>query len=288
MASFGCISEFNPSLECWSEYAERLDQFFIANAIEDDNRKRAVFLTVVGPTTYGLLRNLLSPAAPTSKTLTELIGVLNAHYDPVPSEIVERFKFNSRVRRADESVADYIAGLRKLAKYCNFGDSLDMMLRDRIVCGIQDEGIQRKLLSEAKLTLSRASEIAVAMEAAARDAVDLKISTVPEIKKLQITSQRPRRSESGAKSTSGASHSRAGKHCFRCGDPKHQSSECKHKNTTCHSCRKLGHLAKVCLSKNKSNYKPKVNLVEEPKKSLENKEYSMFHLNNDKEEYPPY
>lgn len=49
------------------------------------------FLTVVGPTTHGLLRNLLSLPASTSKRLVELIGILNGHYDLVPSEIVERF-----------------------------------------------------------------------------------------------------------------------------------------------------------------------------------------------------
>lgn len=81
---------------------------------------------------YGLLRNLLSPTAPTSKTLTEIIGILDGLYDPLPLEIVKRFKFNSRVRYASKSVADYIIELRKLAKYCNYGDSLDMMLHDRI------------------------------------------------------------------------------------------------------------------------------------------------------------
>lgn len=140
MAFFQLHCEYNPSIEPWSECAQRLEKFFIANAFEDVNRKCAVFLTVVVPTTYGLLWNI-SPAAPRSKSLTELIGILNGHYDPVPSEIVERFKL-SRVQRADESVADYITELRKLAKYPNYGDLLDMLLRDRIICGIQNEEIQ--------------------------------------------------------------------------------------------------------------------------------------------------
>lgn len=54
------------------------------------------------------------------------------------------------------------------------------------VCGIKDEGIQRKLLSESKLTLLGASKIIVFMNAAARDDVDLKISAVSGMKKLQI------------------------------------------------------------------------------------------------------
>lgn len=55
----------------------------------------SIFLTVVGFTIYGLIRNLLVPAAPTSKSLNELIKILKGHYDPVPLEIVVHFKFNS-------------------------------------------------------------------------------------------------------------------------------------------------------------------------------------------------
>ena len=40
------------------------------------------------------------------------------------------------------------------------------MLRDRLVCGISDEAIQRRLLIEAALTLKKALEIAQGMEAA--------------------------------------------------------------------------------------------------------------------------
>lgn len=288
MATFGCINEFNPGVEAFSEYVERMEQFFVANAIADD-RKRAVFLTVVGPATFGLLRNLLSPATPTSKSLEELIEILNKHYDPVPSEIVERYKFNSRVRRTGESIADYIAELRKLAKYCNYGDSLDMMLRDRIVCGIQDEAIQRKLLSESKLTLARASEIAVSMEAAARDAVDLKRSPVLEVQKLQISkAQKPRKS-GFATSAPTSNALRAGKQCFRCGDSKHHSLDCRFKNTTCHSCKKIGHLSKVCLSKNKYSNRPKVNnLTEfESTEATRCQQYTIFHLKNFEESFPP-
>lgn len=79
MASFGCISEFNLSVASWSEHAKRLKQFFIANAIEVENRRCAVFLTGIGSATNVLLRNLLSPAAPTSKTLVELIEIPNEH-----------------------------------------------------------------------------------------------------------------------------------------------------------------------------------------------------------------
>ncbi|KAG8180395.1 hypothetical protein JTE90_025445 [Oedothorax gibbosus] len=185
MATFGTINSYDPGSESWAQYTERLEQFFIANGIDEADRQRAIFLTVVGPSTYGLLKNLLSPVLPTARTLEQLIAVLDQHFDPAPSEIVERFRFNTRVRKAGESISTFTAELRRLAKNCNYGQSLDTMLRDRIVCGIQDEAIQRKLLSENALTLARATEIALSMEMAAKNAGDLKVALVSDANFVQ-------------------------------------------------------------------------------------------------------
>ena len=45
-------------------------------------------------------------------------------------------------------MSTFVAELRALAEFCNFGDSLDDMIRDRIVCGIMNGKIQQKLLAE--------------------------------------------------------------------------------------------------------------------------------------------
>ena len=47
------------------------------------------------------------------------------------------------------------------------------MLCDRLVCGIQDPEIQRRLLAESTLDFKRAFELAQAMESADRDAKSL-------------------------------------------------------------------------------------------------------------------
>ena len=48
------------------------------------------------------------------------------------------------------------------------------MLRDRIVCGINDDSIQRRLLSESKLDYAKAVETALNMETAAQSMKTLK------------------------------------------------------------------------------------------------------------------
>ena len=60
----------------------------------------------------------------------------------------------------------YVSELRSLARFCKFGFSLEDMLRDRIVCGVNDDTIRKRLLPEAKLTYTMALELAQGLETA--------------------------------------------------------------------------------------------------------------------------
>ena len=130
---FGHINEFNPEKEDWIQYAERLEHFFTANSIDEPNKKKAMLLTVIGPTAYRLMRSLVAPQKLDEKTFKELVDAMKDHYCPKPSEIVQRFKFNTRARQPGESVSTYVSQLRSLAEYCNYGASLNNMLRERLV-----------------------------------------------------------------------------------------------------------------------------------------------------------
>ena len=45
--------------------------------------------------------------------------------------------------------------LHLIAEHCNFGPTLDPMIQDRVVCGINDYAIQKRLFAEGdKLTLA--------------------------------------------------------------------------------------------------------------------------------------
>ena len=132
-AVFGRIDEFDSKKEDWPQYVERLDHFFAANGITNAEKKRSIFLTVIGPATFRLLQSLLHPTKLEAKTYKELCTALATHFKPTPSEMVQRFKFHTRCKRQGESVAIYIPELRPLAEFCNF-TNLEEMLRDHLVC----------------------------------------------------------------------------------------------------------------------------------------------------------
>ena len=83
----------------------------------------------------------------------------------------ERCQFNMRNRKTGESVSQYMAELRGLSQYCGYGDCLDSMLRDRLVCGINDDRTQQRLLSEvANLSLHTSMGILLSLESAIKQA----------------------------------------------------------------------------------------------------------------------
>ena len=94
---------------------------------------------------------------------------------------MQRFRFNSHTRQAGESVAAYLAEVKKLSEYCGYGDSLNEMLRDRIVCGIQDQRTQRRLLAQTDLTLKKAFEVAQAIQSADTQVQELQHSRKADV-----------------------------------------------------------------------------------------------------------
>ena len=78
-----------------------------------------------------------------------------------------------RTRKDTKSVAAYIAELKRLGEYCKFGDKLNEMVRDHLVCGVNDILLQNCLLYEPKLIYDKAFELAQSVEVAAKNAADL-------------------------------------------------------------------------------------------------------------------
>ncbi|CAG2215196.1 unnamed protein product [Mytilus edulis] len=251
MPTNGKLDSFDES-EDWTQYVEGIERYFNANEIDEEDQKRDIFLT---------------PAKPEKKTL--------------------RFKFNSRTRHSDESVRTFIAALRSLTEHCNYGDTLNAMLRDRLVVGIKSDRIQRRLLAEPNFKFEKALEIASAMETAEKNAQDIQASgpNAAFQKKTNKVSKPYTRNNSG--------NSKQGD-CYRCGG-NHLAAECRFMDVKCHSCKMKGHIAKKCRNKSvdgnlsenhrefKSLFKPRAHFMEQDESSeneSENEVYSVFNFGN--------
>ena len=282
----GDLGTFNGDKESIDSYLDRFDFYCIANAITDTDRKKAVFMSVVGPEIYSKLRDLLHSVSIQGAGFDVIQEKLKDHFKPQCVEIAERFKFFKCVQRPGQSIADYVAELRNKAKDCNFGTYLDTALRDQLVCGLQDGKCQQELLSKKDVTLSSAVQLARAAETVQREASCFSDRPAPgavtagAVNRAAAASAGQRYSARGGASTSrrsaagradgssgrtrpvpnpspAASAGKSGEECWRCGNV--HSGECRFKTYRCRVCQRVGHLARKCRL---SSQDPRVHLQE--------------------------
>ena len=138
------------------------------------------------------------------------------------------------------------------------------MLRDRLVCGVSDDSIQRRLLSEKVLTFETALEIAVSIEAAKKNVDELQMQELIQVHKL------------------------TGICCFRCGKD-NPPDRCNFRTAKCFNCGKIGHIQKSCKNsfqrmrgqplKKCKNSKPFIKHIKREKEGTS--EHLVNHLNKD-------
>ena len=106
-------------------------------------------------------------------------------------------------------MAQFVTELKRLSEYCSFGETLDDMLRDRLVCGVRDSRLQRRLLTEKDLTFAKAFELAKLAELAERSAGEIQPPVGDPEPVHVVQAPQPRANQDG---------------CYRCGG-RHKASE---------------------------------------------------------------
>ena len=136
------------------------------------------------------------------------------------------------------------------AEHCKFGATPCESLRDSFVRGLRSETAQKKLLSEADLTLYRALEIGQAMEDAEKQSVQMRSVSETEVRKADVQIITARKYASGgnkgkpqASYVKGQQTTRR-RNCYRCSKVGHKADTCWHRNQTCRHCHKKGALNK--------------------------------------------
>lgn len=269
MSLIGSIEHFQENQEEFQSYLERLEHLFKVNAVEND-MKVSMFITLAGAQVYSTLKNLVAPRQPDSLTYEQVKSTLKNHYAPAVSVIGERFRFNKCMQKPNQSISNYIVEIKKLAASCNFGEYLNDALRDRLVCGINSEAVQKKLLSDSELTFERACTIALSSELADNQVRILGNESINYVQS-RVQKSKPKNGadggNNGSKRTFGnrskfspgkgshfsklkaySSHSSP---CYRCGRP-HNPESCPAANWECFLCHRKGHTSKMCRSRSQS------------------------------------
>ena len=154
MPLLGHLEEFCTESGNISTYRDRVEQFFVFFLIAKDigcgnqTKCKATLLSTIGEKTYRILEDLCTPQQPSEKCLEEITQLLLEHFKPKHLVVAESFKFYSAKQEEGESISNFLVCLKHLASTCEFGSFLKRALRDKFVCGLKDDKIKEKLLSE--------------------------------------------------------------------------------------------------------------------------------------------
>ena len=202
--------------------------FFIANDIGCGNQTKckAILLSAIGEKTYRVLEDLCTPQKPSDKSLEKITSLLLEHFKSKHLVVAESFKFYKR----------------RVSQFLIFLFALNIWKRalcDKFVCGLKDDKIQEKLLSEDK-SLEEAVKMAKAMELAMANVAHIKEKETNEVNKMCAESN--------------AFELQKKKVCFGCGGKWHERhSQFPAWGKTCFKCNIKNHFSRHCKNKQRGN-----------------------------------
>ena len=124
----------------------------------EEQKKVHTLLTAIGERAM-IKYNHFNLTTDNKKNCQTLIAAIRKIIIGKKNIIYDRAIFNSANQSDNESFEEYLVRLQSLIEACDFGTFADDLLRDRIVIGIKNRDMKRKLMSKADLTLEQAIEI---------------------------------------------------------------------------------------------------------------------------------
>ena len=155
----------------WTLWKEQWENYTIVVQLEEkpDALQKAIFLNTIGPDVFWIYKTLEVPTRADPNKLDTVPQMFDDYATQYMNVTYERYVFNTRTQQPDETVETYIRQVKHLANTCNFPSVVrDELLRDRIICGIRDNSLRKRLLREKKLTLSKTIDLCGGEEATER------------------------------------------------------------------------------------------------------------------------
>lgn len=221
-------------------FVKTWNNYIIATGIDkwpskDEDKKVHTFITALGEEAM-IKYNDFNLTSENKISCTNVISAIRNILMKKKNVIYERAMFNSANQNETETFEEYILRLQILIETCEFGTFKDDLLRDRIVLGIRNRDIRKKLMTKPELTLQQAMDICRVEEITSERMKNLD-NTDNLVNKL-------RRKEFNSRS------------CLFCGGKhKFEKGLCPAFGKKCTECGGKNHFAKVCKKKDKKRNK---------------------------------
>ena len=198
--------------------------------------------------------------------LQRVVGKFKAHLEAKKNPIMAAVKFDRRRQLQGETFDSFVTDLKLLARGLDMTES-NKLIRNAIACKSLDERVRQRCLEKSKnLTLEMAIDIGRMFEAT-KDGMQEMSGEDPKVEVHKLAWKKDsskkndssKRNDLSKKNGSFKKKNEQVQKCDRCVYNAHKPQEkCPARNESCNKCKKIGHFAQVCRSKQKS-----VNLMNE-------------------------
>ena len=204
----------------------------------------ATFITCIGQEALKGHNGLPFKTDEEKKDITKILELWGEYCNGKTNIIYERYKFNNRQQKADERIDAYATVLRDLASSCNYGILNEEMIRDRIVCGITNSAVRKKLLQIPDLTYDKCMDVCRAAEATETQMSAMKTteSTYLPNDSINVVGANSRKKPSGNESA--RTGGQPATECRYCGRHHNRGrNNCPAFGKSCSKCGKINHFA---------------------------------------------
>ena len=244
------------NLQSWNRFETHVNLMFNGPLSGKSEKQQCAYLLLwTGEKGQQIYSTWVLDAANEKDKLAVYLTKFRQHIVPAENPVFARYKFFNRNQQPGESIDAFIAEIRSLTQGCEFTATAltaDSMIRDRIVCGVTNQELRRKLLDKGgDLTLTDAIKMARTYEALGAQ-LEVMGTGEREIKKeIDALSTRGSRSGQGFQGRGRGRYPSRSRSCYLCGGPyDYQHAEkCPARGKTCNSCGKQNHFAKMCRTR---------------------------------------
>ena len=134
----------------WPQWRDRWTRFKMASKLYKDPEEVQVSALIysMGPAAEHLLSSFdMSEAR--KKLIDPVLKEFDQYFSPKTNVIAERQAFESRAQRRGETNESFIRALLLMAEKCGFGDTKSERIRDRLISGMSNKELAKKIQIQA-------------------------------------------------------------------------------------------------------------------------------------------
>ena len=234
-------------LEHWPLWKQQWANYVVISRLDAQSQdyQTAMLLNSIGTDALKVFNGFVF-APNEARDVSNIIRKFDEHIIGQLNETYERYRFNCRNQTPGEAVDAFITALRNLAKNCNFCECMrESLLRDRVIMGILDSDLRKRLLQMPDLTINLCIDMCRAYEATENRMRYMEGSPQVEVHTVKPT-------HPSAHSTKGKMRGQQRKQvkCRFCGKTHEMTKEsCPAWGKLCSKCNGRNHFAIVCQNK---------------------------------------